>query len=101
MDIVTKKFGTLSILVNNAAYLGRDGYAKLDAQILDNHYAVNMRATFLLCAEFARRFENSNIDEGRIINMTSGQELGPMLRELAYAATKGALLSLYPRNLLL
>lgn len=91
MDIVTKQFGTLSILVNNAAYSDRDGYAKLDAQILDNHYAVNMRATFLLCAEFARRFENSNIDEGRIINMTSGQELGPMLGELAYAATKGAI----------
>jgi 3-oxoacyl-[acyl-carrier protein] reductase len=91
MDIVTKQFGNLSILVNNAAYSNRDGYAKLDAQILDNHYAVNMRATFLLCAEFARRFENSNIDEGRIINMTSGQELGPMLGELAYAATKGAI----------
>ncbi len=50
-----------------------------------------MRETFLLCAEFARRFENSNIDEGRIINMTSAEELGPMLGELAYAATKGAI----------
>lgn len=91
MDTVSKQFGPLSILVNNAAYSTGDGYAKLDAHILDNHYAVNMRSTFLLCAEFARRFEKLNIDEGRIINMTSGQELGPMIGELAYVATKGAI----------
>ncbi|PEA54999.1 oxidoreductase [Bacillus pseudomycoides] len=91
MDTVFKQFGSLSILVNNAAYSTDDGYAKLDAHILDNHYAVNMRATFLLCVEFARRYEKSNSDGGRIINMTSGQELGPMIGELAYAATKGAI----------
>ncbi|MBJ8056143.1 SDR family oxidoreductase (plasmid) [Bacillus mycoides] len=91
LDTAFNQLGLLSILVNNAAYSTRDGYAELDAHILDNHYAVNMRSTFLLCTEFARRFEKSNIDAGRIINMTSGQELGPMLGELAYAATKGAI----------
>ncbi|MDC2863608.1 MULTISPECIES: SDR family oxidoreductase [unclassified Bacillus (in: firmicutes)] len=91
MDTVSKQFGPLLILVNNAAYSTEDGYAKLDAHILDNHYAVNMRATFLLCVEFARRFEQADLDGGRIINMTSGQELGPMIGELAYAATKGAI----------
>ncbi|MEI4801693.1 SDR family oxidoreductase [Bacillus sp. NPDC077411] len=93
MDTVSKQLGPLSILVNNAAYSTGDGYAKLDAHILDNHYAVNMRSTFLLCTEFARRFETSNIGAGRIINMTSGQELGPMPMELAYAATKGAIVA--------
>lgn len=91
MDTVSKQFGPLSILVNNAAYSTRDGYVKLDAHILDNHYAVNMRSTFLLCVEFARRFEKANRDGGSIINMTSGQELGPMIGELAYVATKGAI----------
>lgn len=93
MDTVSKQLGPLSLLVNNAAYSTGDGYAKLDAHILDNHYAVNMRSTFLLCTEFARRFETSNIGAGRIINMTSGQELGPMPMELAYAATKGAIVA--------
>ncbi|SFC81427.1 3-oxoacyl-[acyl-carrier protein] reductase [Bacillus sp. 491mf] len=93
MDTVSKQFGSLSILVNNAAYSTSDGYEELDAHTLDNHYAVNMRATFLLCTEFARRFEKSNRGEGRIINMTSGQELGPMIGELAYAATKGAIVA--------
>ncbi len=79
------------ILVNNAAYSTRDGYQQLDAQMLDAHYAVNIRSVSLLCVEFARRFEKKQMQVGRIINMTSGQAQGPMLEELAYVATKGAI----------
>ncbi|AVR00453.1 oxidoreductase [Oceanobacillus iheyensis] len=79
------------ILVNNAAYSTRDGYQQLDAQTLDAHYAVNIRSVSLLCVEFARRFEKKQMQAGRIINMTSGQAQGPMLEELAYVATKGAI----------
>jgi 3-oxoacyl-[acyl-carrier protein] reductase len=42
----------------------------------------------LLCAQFARRF--SKPSGGRIINLSSGQGLGPMPGELAYVASKGA-----------
>ncbi|CAM3900908.1 SDR family oxidoreductase [Mesobacillus zeae] len=91
LDSVQTKLGFPSILVNNAAHSTRDCYLELDAKMLDEHYSVNMRSTFLLCVEFARRFEKSNLDTGRIINMTSGQELGPMPGELAYVATKGAI----------
>ena len=80
--------GPLSILVNNATHSTRDGYAALDAATLDAHYAVNLRATMLLSVQFARRFSGSG---GRIINLTSGQSLGPMSDELAYSATKGAI----------
>lgn len=79
------------ILVNNAAYSTRDGYQQLDVQTLDAHYAVNIRSVSLLCVEFARRFEKKQMQAGRIINMTSGQAQGPMLEELAYVATKGAI----------
>lgn len=82
-------FGPPSILVNNAAYSTRDGYEALDAATLDAHYALNLRATALLSAGFARRFEAGS--GGRIVNLTSGQSLGPMVGELAYAATKGAI----------
>ena len=60
-------------------------------KLLDDHYSVNMRSTFLLCAEFARRFERTDLETGRIVNMTSGQDLGPMPGNLAYVATKGAI----------
>lgn len=91
LDMVTHQLGTPTILVNNAAHSTRDGYMKLDAKTLDDHYAVNMRATFLLSVEFARRLKQQQKLMGRIINMTSGQALGPMTDELAYVATKGAI----------
>lgn len=89
LDIATQRLGPLSILVNNAAYSVHDGYQKLDAATLDSHYAVNLRAVALLSAGFARRFGRGS--GGRIVNLTSGQSLGPMPGELAYAATKGAI----------
>jgi len=88
LDEVELRLGSPSILVNNAAYSTRDGFEVLDAATLDAHYAVNMRGTFLLTVEFARRL--SGRSGGRIINLTSGQSLGPMPGELAYVATKGA-----------
>jgi 3-oxoacyl-[acyl-carrier protein] reductase len=87
LDFVEAGLGAVSILVNNATYSVDGGYDVLDASMLDAHYAVNMRGTFILSVEFARRFRGSG--GGRIINLTSGQGLGPMPGELAYAATKG------------
>lgn len=98
LDSVETKLGFPSILVNNAAHSKSDGYINFNPQTLDEHYAVNMRSTFLLCVEFARRFEKMGLDTGRIINLTSGQDLGPMPGELAYAATKGAI-SAFTRSL--
>ena len=69
--------------------LSRDGFEKLDARDLDAHYAVNVRGAALLSVEFARRFSGKS--GGRIIYLTSGQDLGPMPGELAYAASKGAI----------
>ncbi|HXZ05133.1 MAG TPA: SDR family oxidoreductase [Ktedonobacteraceae bacterium] len=89
LDEVEVRLGLPSILVNNAAYSKRDGFEVLDAAILDAHYAVNMRGTFLLTVEFARRLAGKT--GGRIINLTSGQSVAPMPGELAYVATKGAI----------
>lgn len=88
LDAAEGLLGSPSILVNNAAHSERGGFEQLDAATLDAHYAVNLRATALLGVEFARRYPGG--PGGRIINLTSGQSLGPMVGELAYAATKGA-----------
>ena len=89
LDEVELRFGSPSILVNNAAHSTRGGFEVLDAAMLDAHYAVNMRGTFLLTVEFARRLSGKS--GGRIINLTSGQSVAPMPGELAYVATKGAI----------
>jgi 3-oxoacyl-[acyl-carrier protein] reductase len=83
---VGERLGRPSVLVNNAAHSTRDGVAGLDAATIDAHLAVNVRAPMLLSALVAR-----GGGPGRIVNLTSGQALGPMPGELAYAASKGAL----------
>jgi 3-oxoacyl-[acyl-carrier protein] reductase len=88
LDATAERLGAPSILVNNAAHSTNDGYELLDAATLDAHYAVNLRTMALLSAEFARRHAGG--PGGRIINISSGQGVGPMPGELAYAATKGA-----------
>lgn len=89
LDTATERLGQPSILVNNAAHSTRDGFEELDASTLDAHYAVNVRAAALLCVHFARRYPGG--PGGRIVNLTSGQSQGPMVGELAYAASKGAI----------
>ncbi|MBY0502907.1 MAG: SDR family oxidoreductase [Bryobacteraceae bacterium] len=83
-----EQFGQIDILVNNAAYSTESSVDGLNAETLDRHYAVNLRAVMLLCAEFVRTFQPG---AGRIISLTSGQGLGPLPNELAYAATKGGI----------
>ncbi len=85
------RLGPPTVLVNNAAHSTRDGYDRLDAATLDAHYAVNLRGTALLSVGFARGYDRG--EGGRIINLTSGQDRGPMPGELAYAATKGAIVA--------
>jgi 3-oxoacyl-[acyl-carrier protein] reductase len=86
MDAVTERIGHPSVLVNNAAHSTRDGFEALDAATIDAHYAVNVRAPMLLSVLLARAER-----PGRIVNLISGQFLGPMPGELAYTASKGAL----------
>ena len=89
LDRAEEALGKPSILVNVAAYSTRDGFEELDAETLDAHYAVNVRAMALLSVGFARRYPGGS--GGRIVNFSSGQSLGPMPGELAYVATKGAI----------
>ena len=89
---VTEQLGPPRILINNATHSTRDGYEVLDAATIDAHCAVNLRGTMLLSVLFARAYAGG--EGGRIICLTSGQDLGPMPGELAYAATKAGIVAL-------
>lgn len=84
-----QRFGCIDILVNNAAHWEKGGIDEVHADMLDRHYAVNVRATVLLCAEFAKHKQRDT--RGRIINITSGQNRNPMPGQIAYVVTKAAL----------
>lgn len=88
-DRVEAALGAVDILINNAAYDEQVNIYSLSADLLDTHYAVNVRGATLLCQEFAQRHDGRNA--GRIINLTSGQSLAPMPENLPYALTKGAI----------
>jgi len=88
-DAVKVKLGCPSVLVNNATYSTTTTINNLTSKELDKHYNINLKATTLLTLEFVKQFEFSK--NGRIINLSSGQSLGQMPNEIAYAITKGAI----------
>jgi 3-oxoacyl-[acyl-carrier protein] reductase len=93
IEAAARALGHLDILVCNHARSGGDGpLGTLDAGLLDAHWAVNARSTILLTQAFAAQHDGR--PGGRVIFMTSGQDLGPMTGEVAYAASKGALASI-------
>ena len=92
-DVIAKAhdlLGHLDILICNHAH-GGDAVSIRDAstQAYDRHWAVNTRATLLLTQAFAAQHDGR--PGGRAIWMTSGQQLGPMSDNLAYAVSKAAL----------
>jgi 3-oxoacyl-[acyl-carrier protein] reductase len=93
VNAAAEAFGHLDILVCNHARSGSDGsLEELDEAMLDAHWVVNTRSTILLAQAFAAQHDGR--PGGRIIFITSGQDLGPMRDEVAYAVTKGALASI-------
>lgn len=87
---VNGMLGHLDVLVCNHAHGGDAvGLADLTAAALDRHWAVNTRSTLLLTKAFAAQHDGRQ--GGRVIWMTSGQSLGPMSNNLAYATSKAAL----------
>lgn len=93
MDQVEKTMGIPSILINNATYELSTNFRNIDKNILDQHYAVNIRGTILLTTEFAKKFESQHTKNspGRVIFLVSG---GPDPNNLAYIATKAAIIGL-------
>lgn len=88
-DLAQEKFGTVSIIVNNAAFDNPDSFIPqkeieknplfVDEYSLhsitltshDDHFAVNSRAVALMMAEYAKRHIDQNCRWGRIINITT------------------------------
>ncbi len=90
MKHAVEAFGHVDILICNHAMSGEDGaLGELTAQMLDVHWAVDVRSCLLLAQAFVRQHDGRA--GGRVIFMTSGQGLGPLPGEVAYAAAKAAL----------
>jgi 3-oxoacyl-[acyl-carrier protein] reductase len=89
MAAAVQAFGHVDVLVCNHARSSGGGLGQLTAAELDASFAVNTRAVLLLVQAFAA--QHAGRPGGRVVLFTSGQQLGPMPGELAYATSKAAL----------
>ncbi|MFF0608082.1 SDR family NAD(P)-dependent oxidoreductase [Nocardia tengchongensis] len=92
VDELTAEFGVASVLVNNAgSYLARE-FLDYEPEHFDQVMDVNLGAAFFLTQGFARHLIAAG-EPGAVVNVgsISGQSGSP---DAAYAASKGALLTL-------
>jgi len=88
------RFGALDLLVANHTHWCGGSIVDLAVDSLDRHYAVIVRASLLLVKEMAQRRPEG--PGGRVVLFSSGQHLGAMPGEIAYVASKGALVQAVP-----
>lgn len=86
LDFAEAAVGPLDALVVAHARSRAGGLLETSVDEWNRHMEVNARGTFLLCAEFARRW-TGEAGRGRVVVLTSAL---PLAGEVAYAASKGA-----------
>jgi 3-oxoacyl-[acyl-carrier protein] reductase len=107
-DQAERAFGSVDVLVNNAAHCDPDTFippsklsansqavdgfpmSAITAEKHDQHFAVNSRAVALMMAEYARRYVHRGASFGRIINVSTDGAAG-FNSEVSYGASKHAL----------
>lgn len=84
------EFGKLDILVNNAAFqMTHESIRELSSEEFDYTFKTNIYAMFYLCKAALPRMKPG----GAIINVASIQAYNPSPNLLAYASTKGAIVT--------
>lgn len=94
IDAVVVEHGRVDIVVATHARSSHASLADVDADELDRCWRVNVRSIVLLAQCLAEVHEPAPAGEppsGRLLWFTSGQHIGPMDGEIAYAVSKGAL----------
>ena len=92
---VDREFGSLDILVNNAATTKMVSYPDLDgmtSEIWDRILAVNVKGTFYCCRQAIDRMKRN--PTGRIVNVSSIAGLTGMGSCIGYAASKAAVINM-------
>ena len=85
-DEVEADLGPVAGLVVNHTHSVASSLLNTTIESFDRHYAINVRATWLLLKEFGRRFQ-SDRGTGRIVTMTSDHTFPD---NIPYGATKAA-----------
>ena len=90
IDEMVRKFGSIDILVNNAAIYPNKRVVEMGTEEWDLVMDTNLRAPFLLCRAAARKMIARG-QGGKIINITSGVHRSARKGAAHYASSKAAL----------
>jgi len=86
-----RRFGTIDILVNDAAVGEGAMVQDLEEELWDKVININLKGTFLCCKAVIKHMIEKK--SGRIVNFASGQWFRPVFMSAAYAASKGGIVS--------
>ncbi|MEV6283223.1 SDR family oxidoreductase [Kribbella sp. NPDC051770] len=89
-DTAEREFGGIDVLVHAAGIMKLSPLADLDLSVLDEHLRVNVRGTFVVDQQAARRLRNG----GAIVNISSSLTTLARPNYSAYAASKAAVNSI-------
>ena len=95
VDEVAKQFGSVDVLVNNAAYfmtVKKSPFWEMAVDEFDKAMAVNVRGSWL-CAKAAFPYMKQQ-GKGKIINISSGTALNGGQNYIHYVTSKGALIAM-------
>ena len=95
INLIEKKMGGTDILVNAAGVIGSANFEKPNSSELkdwDSTYSVNVRGTFIVSEEVAKKMKKRNY--GKIINISSHGGKFPNPDNPAYSASKAAVINL-------
>ena len=95
INLIEEKMGSTDILVNAAGVIGSATFEKPNASEIkdwDSTYSINVRGTFIVSEEVAKKMQKRNY--GKIINISSHGGKFPNPDNPAYSASKAAVINL-------
>ena len=87
-DGVESAFGSVDILINNAAHCKTlDDIRTTSVGSIDRHFAVNVRAAVMLISEYVKRYHPRKGKSGRIVNISTDCAQH-FVKQILYGASK-------------
>ena len=92
MDAAVDAFGSVDVLINNAAIFEAGSLETTTEDQWDRHIDINLKTPFFLAQAFARQLESGQ--RAHIINIADWRATRPGTDHLAYTLTKSGLVTL-------